>query len=210
MCHRHEEHETPQTELKQIPTRVDIHARHWEKCQGHHTEKKKAINLPHGVGHRRPLSDMGWIISFSGFWDAIEKNEREGPTKASCRLDGEMGFLDASLRCILRTVGLGQKLCGEFLCSSVVRAHSEGYARSGDVLEPSPFPGLLFFLMRSSWQHLLCFVTGFAREANLSVWKPVGEEAATTPEGIPSCECKVFTTGPNLKGTQIKSVLELV
>lgn len=70
---------------------------------------------------------MGWIISFSSCRDAIEKNEREGPTKASCRLDGEIRFLDASLRCIIRTMALGQKLCGEFLCSYVARVHSEVY-----------------------------------------------------------------------------------
>lgn len=47
-------------------------------------------------------------------------------------------------------MALGQKLCGEFLCSYVARVHSEGYGHSGEILEPSPFPGLLFFLMRSS------------------------------------------------------------
>lgn len=38
----------------------------------------------------------------------------------------------------------------------------------------------------------------------LSVWKPVGGEAAKTPEGMLSCECRVFKTGTNLKSMQIK------
>lgn len=87
--------------------------------------KKKGIKMPHGVGCRRLLSYMRWMTSFSGCQDVIEKSKREGLTEASHRLDGEMGFLDALLRCILRTMALGPKLLSEFLCSYVARAHSE-------------------------------------------------------------------------------------
>lgn len=93
---------------------------------GIHTMPKKTdVNLSRGVRCGRLLSYMRWMTSFSGCQDAIEKSKREGLTEASHRLDGEMGFLDALFRFIFRTMALGQKLFGEFLCSYVARVYSE-------------------------------------------------------------------------------------
>lgn len=63
--------------------------------------------------------------------------------------------------------------------------------------------------MRSSWHCLHCFEGVLLGKQLLSVWKPVGEEAAKTPKGILSYKCKVFMMGTYFKGIQIILVLEL-
>lgn len=73
----------------------------------------------------------------------------------------------------------------------------EGYGHSGEVLEPSLLPGVLSFLMISGLCFSIALKEALLGKQLLSVWEPVGEEAAETPEGILS---KVFKTGTNLKG----------